>query len=85
MKQVILFLTVLLAAQIAYAQNTFKAIIKNEETKEAVAGAKVSVKDTEISATTDANGRAELTNVPEGEQIIEIFSAGYETKELKIA
>jgi iron complex outermembrane receptor protein/outer membrane receptor for ferrienterochelin and colicins len=84
-KQVILFLTVLLAAQIAYAQNTFKAIIKNEETKEAVVGARVSVKDTEISATTDANGRAELTNVPEGEQIIEIFSAGYETKELKIA
>ncbi|HEX9928134.1 MAG TPA: TonB-dependent receptor [Pyrinomonadaceae bacterium] len=85
MKQVILFLTILLTAQIAYAQNTFKAIIKNEETKEAVAGAKVSVKDTEISATTDANGRAELANVPDGEQIIEIFSAGYETKELKSA
>ncbi|HEX8266575.1 MAG TPA: TonB-dependent receptor [Pyrinomonadaceae bacterium] len=83
MKQVILFLTVLLTAQIAYAQNTFKAIIKNEETKESVAGAKVSVKDTEILATTDANGRAELTNIPDGEQIIEVFSAGYETKELK--
>ncbi|HEX8198638.1 MAG TPA: TonB-dependent receptor [Pyrinomonadaceae bacterium] len=85
MKQVILFLTVLLTAQIAVAQNTFKAIIKNEETKEAVAGAKVSVKDTEISATTDANGKTELTNVPDGEQIIEVFSAGYETKELKFA
>jgi iron complex outermembrane receptor protein/outer membrane receptor for ferrienterochelin and colicins len=84
-KQVILFLTVLLTAQIAYAQNTFKAIVKNEETKEAVTGAKVSVKDTEISATTDAGGKVELTNVPDGEQIIEIFSAGYETKELKIA
>jgi iron complex outermembrane receptor protein/outer membrane receptor for ferrienterochelin and colicins len=78
-------LTVLLTAQIAYAQNAFKAIIKNEETKEAVIGARVSVKDTEISATTDANGRTELTNVPDGEQIIEIFSAGYETKELKLA
>ncbi|MDQ4120248.1 MAG: TonB-dependent receptor [Acidobacteriota bacterium] len=84
MKQVILFLAVLLTAQIAYAQNTFKAIIKNEETKEAVAGARVSVKDTKISATTDTNGRAELTGIPDGEQIIEIFSAGYETKELKI-
>ena len=85
MKQVILFLTVLLTAQIAVAQNTFKAIIKNEETKEAVVSAKVSVKDTEISANTDANGKAELTDVPDGEQIIEIFSAGYETKELKFA
>lgn len=85
MKKVILFLTVLLTAQAVYAQNSFKAIVKNEETKEAVAGAKISVKDTEISATTDANGRAELTNVPDGEQIIEVFSAGYETKELKFA
>jgi iron complex outermembrane receptor protein/outer membrane receptor for ferrienterochelin and colicins len=84
-KQVILFFTVLLTAQIAVAQNTFKAIIKNEETKEAVVGAKVSVKDTEISATTDGNGSAELTNVPDGEQVIEVFSAGYETKELKFA
>jgi iron complex outermembrane receptor protein/outer membrane receptor for ferrienterochelin and colicins len=84
-KKVILFLTVLLTAQAVYAQNSFKAIVKNEETKEAVAGAKISVKDTEISATTDANGRAELTNVPDGEQIIEVFSAGYETKELKFA
>lgn len=83
MKQVILFLTFFLTAQIAYAQNTFKAIIKNEETREAVVGARISVKDAEISATTDANGKAELTEIPDGEQIIEVFSAGYETKELK--
>ena len=85
MKQVILFFAVMLAAQISYAQNAFKATIQNEETKQAVVGAKVSVKDTEISATTDTDGKAELTGIPDGEQTIEIFSAGYETKELKLA
>lgn len=64
-------------------KNTVKITIKNEETKEAVAGATVVVKETKISATTDANGTTELTNIPDGEQIIEVFSAGFETSELK--
>lgn len=65
-------------------KNTIKVTIKNEETKAAVAGASVSVKDAEIRATTDANGTAELSNIPDGEQTIEVFSAGYETKEIKL-
>ena len=80
MKQLISFFAVLLSAQISFAQNTFKATVKDEETKEAVAGATVSVKDTGVTATTDANGIAQLTNVPDGEQTIVIFSAGYEIK-----
>jgi iron complex outermembrane receptor protein/outer membrane receptor for ferrienterochelin and colicins len=83
-KQVILFLAVLLTAQVSFAQNTFKATIKDEDTKQAVVGATVSLKDTDISATTDANGMAQLTNIPDGEQTIVIFSAGYEIKELKL-
>ncbi|MCA1623369.1 MAG: TonB-dependent receptor [Acidobacteria bacterium] len=82
MKQVILFFAVLLTAQISYAQNTFKATIQNEETKQAITGAKVSVRNTEISATTDASGKAELTGIPDGEQIIEIFADGYEIQQL---
>ena len=41
------------------------------------------VKDTAVSATTDAQGVAQLINIPDGEQIITIFSPGYEAKELK--
>lgn len=63
--------------------NSIKFIIKNEATKEPVAGATVTVKDTDITATTDANGKAELSSIPDGEQTIEIFSAGFETQELK--
>ncbi|HLM01364.1 MAG TPA: TonB-dependent receptor [Pyrinomonadaceae bacterium] len=87
MKQVILFFTffaVLLSAQISHAQNTFKAAVQNEETKKAVAGAKVSVRGSEISATTDAAGRAELNNIPDGEQIIEIVAEGYEIQQLNV-
>lgn len=84
MKYVILFLAFLLTGQGAFAQNTFKATIKNEESKQPVAGAIVSVKGTEITGTTDANGKIELINIPGGEHIIEVFSPGYEAKELKL-
>lgn len=46
--------------------------------------ASVSVKDTEISATTDTQGVAQLTTIPDGEQTIVIFSPGYETTEVKL-
>ena len=43
----------------------------------------VTVKDTGISAVTDAQGVAQLANVPDGEQVLTIFSPGYESKEVK--
>lgn len=49
----------LLTGQVAFAQNTFKATIKNEEGKQPVAGATVSVKGTELTATTDASGKVD--------------------------
>lgn len=84
MRRFFLLCAILLTAQVSFAQNTFKVTVKDQETKEAVAGAKVSVKDTEISAVTGADGVAQLTNVPDGEQTIEIFSVGYEARELKL-
>lgn len=73
----------IITASASIAQNSFRATIKNEETKENVSGAIVSIKETPIAATTDEKGRVALENIPDGEQTIEIFSAGYETKELK--
>ncbi|MEW6130439.1 MAG: TonB-dependent receptor [Acidobacteriota bacterium] len=85
MRHLWFLLAFLFLAQAAFAQNTFKASIKNEESKQPVAGAMVSVKDTDISATTDSNGKVELTGIPDGEQTIEIFSPGYETQEIKLS
>jgi iron complex outermembrane receptor protein/outer membrane receptor for ferrienterochelin and colicins len=73
-----------LTAQLSLAQNTFKVTVKDQETKRAIAGATVLVKGTEVSAATDADGVAQLANIPDGEQAIEISSVGHETQELKI-
>jgi iron complex outermembrane receptor protein/outer membrane receptor for ferrienterochelin and colicins len=81
-KQLIVFLAILLAAQVSFAQSAFKITVKDERTKEPVVGATVAVKDSGISTTTDAHGGAQLNNVPDGERTIVIFSAGYESKEL---
>jgi len=80
----ILFFIVVLTAQVSFAQTTFKIVVKDETTKEPVAGATVTVKDTSISATTDSQGAAQLSNVPAGVQTLVIFSPGYETKELRL-
>jgi len=80
----IIFFAVLVAAQASFAQNTFKITVKDEATKVAIADATVTVKDTPVSAITDAQGVAQLSNIPDGEQTIVIFSPGYETKELKL-
>lgn len=64
--------------------NVFKAVVKNDETGQAVVGAKLSIRGLEISATSDSTGKVELRNIPNGEQIIEIFADGYEIQELKL-
>lgn len=71
------------AQETTNSKNSLKLLIKNEETKQPVAGASVTVKETQITVTTDISGKAELINIPDGEQTLEIFSAGYETRELK--
>jgi iron complex outermembrane receptor protein/outer membrane receptor for ferrienterochelin and colicins len=83
MRQFILFAVGLLTVQVSLAQSAFKVTIKDETTKEPIAGVSVTVKDSAISAMTDAQGVVQLTNIPDGEQTITIFSPGYEAKELK--
>jgi outer membrane receptor for ferrienterochelin and colicins len=82
-KLFILFVVVLFTAQVSLAQSRFRVTIKDETTKEPIAGATVTVKDTAVSVISDAQGVAQLVNIPDGEQIITIFCPGYEAKELK--
>jgi outer membrane receptor for ferrienterochelin and colicins len=82
--KLILFFSLFLTAQVSIAHTTFKVTVKDEVTKEAVAGANVTVQNTAISVTTDAQGVAQLSNIPDGAQTITIFSPGYETRELTL-
>jgi iron complex outermembrane receptor protein/outer membrane receptor for ferrienterochelin and colicins len=84
MRHLFLVLAVLLTAQVSIAQSVYRVTVRDEATKEPVAGATVSVKETDITATTDAQGVASLAGVPDGEQTVTVFFPGYETTELKV-
>ena len=83
MKIILLCLAILLLAKTTFGQSNFKAQILNEESKVPVVGAIVSIKDTDIAAATDSNGRVELTNIPNGEQTVVVSSPDHEAQELK--
>src|ERR1700752_1113910 len=73
-----------LTAQVSLAQTPFKVTVKDETTREPIAGASVTVKDTSLSTPPDSQGFAQLEKSPAGLQSIVIFSPGYEAKELKL-
>ena len=82
----LLIAAILLFAVTAFGQagNGVRIVVKNHDTKEAVANATVAVQGTELSAASNATGVAELTNVPDGEQTLVISSLGYTSAELKL-
>jgi outer membrane receptor for ferrienterochelin and colicins len=80
MKHILVLFTALLCTAAAYAQNTFKAFVKDAKTNEALAGATALVTQTGLKATTDAAGLITLTQIPNGRQILEFRYAGYQTR-----
>lgn len=64
----------------AQAQNSFKAVIKNEETKEPITGASAIVDGTNNGSVSDDNGVILITNISDGEHTITFSSIGYKTK-----
>jgi len=86
MCRAIIFFAIVLTASAVFGQtpNAVTFIVKNQDTKVNLADASVTVKDSENRVISDANGRAELKNIADGEQTIEISSLGYESAELKL-
>ncbi|UII18990.1 TonB-dependent receptor [Fulvivirga ligni] len=62
-----------------YAQNTFKAVIKDHETNEPLIGATVYFLELEKGATTSPRGEVVFTDIPNGEQTIRTSYVGYKT------
>ena len=67
-----------------FAQNTFKAIIKNEKTTETLASVSVFVVNSQLNSTTDKNGLVIIENMPNGKQTIVFSLIGYRKKEKTI-
>lgn len=84
MKFAIILLTALFAVNIAYGQNSLKVKVRNEETKQPIKDAKVFIEADNLSATTDAQGNAQLGGIADGEKTIEIFADGFESQELTL-
>ena len=63
-----------------FGQNTFKAVIKDSETKEPLIRCDSYFIRTATGANADIDGLITLTNIPNGKQIIEFRYIGYETR-----
>lgn len=77
------FIVLLLAAfkiSSVFAQNTFKAILTDSESKEPLVGASAVLKGTTKGGTTNLNGVLSIENIPDGKEIIVFSYIGYETK-----
>jgi iron complex outermembrane receptor protein len=83
MKSYILFFVALISCNTLFAQNTFRATIKDADTKEILTGATAVLKNTANGGTTDENGIITIEHIPDGEQIIEFSYVGYETQRQK--
>lgn len=65
-------------------QNTFKAVIKDNESKQTLSGVSVLVKSTTKKISSDKNGDLIINDIPNGEQEIELSLIGYKEQLLKL-
>ena len=61
------------------AQNTFKAILKDDATEEPIIGAAATIDSLKIGAVTDTTGLVVLTHIPNGNFQLKFKSMGYST------
>ena len=83
MKRYKIFLIAAIFGNTVYTQNTFRAIIKDADTKTELIGASAVIKGTVNGSSADINGVVTIQNIPNGEQIIEFSYISYETKQQK--
>lgn len=68
----------------AFAQNSFRAIVKDKETSEPMPGASAHIKKINLGASSDTSGLIQINNIPNGEQTILFSFVGYNPTELTI-
>ncbi|HVW14550.1 MAG TPA: TonB-dependent receptor plug domain-containing protein [Mucilaginibacter sp.] len=81
MKQFLIVVACLFMFCRATAQNTLKALVRSDQTKEALKGATVTIPDLHLSAITDSAGNAIIENIPNGMHIVNISYVGFSKQE----
>jgi outer membrane receptor for ferrienterochelin and colicins len=80
MKKTLLLWTVMLFTVATYAQQTFKAVIKDAKTNLPLAGTTVKLVQLSLTAIADSSGNVILSNLPTGRYIINFSYVGYEKR-----
>ena len=78
MKKILLLFAI--PCNVLFAQNSFKAVLKDGETKEPLVGATALFFGTTNGSTADLNGLITISNIPDGKQIIVFRYLGYEQR-----
>ncbi|MGG6229918.1 carboxypeptidase-like regulatory domain-containing protein [Tenacibaculum sp. SDUM215027] len=77
----LLFLSGLLGLN---AQNVVKGVVINSDSEKPMQGVSVSVKEVNISSSTNASGTFTLNGLPNGRQIVTVILNGYETQNFPV-
>jgi outer membrane receptor for ferrienterochelin and colicins len=80
MNKIIVLIALLFFTGAAYAQNTYKAVLKDAKSNQTLAGVSVKIQRTTIGTSSAADGTFTLTNIPPGKQVIVYSYLGYETR-----
>ena len=79
--KILFILFFLLNFNLIFSQNTFKALVKNEKSQEAITNVSVFLEGTQNVSTTNEKGFIIIENLPDGKQIIVFNAIGYRKKE----
>jgi outer membrane receptor for ferrienterochelin and colicins len=80
MKKLIVLFVALGYMLTGYAQNTFKAILKDAKTNEILIGATASLQGSTLGAASDTSGLITLSKIPDGKRVIKFSYVGYESR-----
>lgn len=79
-----LLIIISLSVYPAFAQNTFKAFVKDEHNKVPLIGVNVIIKETQLGSASDENGYIEISNIPNGTYEIIFSYIGYSSQIINI-
>jgi len=83
MKKLFILLGVLLCNTV-YAQNTFKAVVKDDDTKTPLTGATAVITSLKIGSTADTSGLVIINNIPNGKYEVTFNFVGYISKDVTV-
>ncbi|SFU74387.1 iron complex outermembrane recepter protein [Pustulibacterium marinum] len=70
-------------SQVSLAQHSFQVIVKDQNTQAPLIGVSVLIPELQLGGATNYNGKASITNIPEGTYTLKIQYLGYQTQSFR--